>query len=130
LVLIPTTAQAKEHTGPCTGSRGFVTRQMPLAVQQQKVRWLLACFNLVYPVPGGLGYATQIAERESHLDPFALNESSGCAGVMQFARGTWDGLVDSWPLMNEWTGTWIYSARGNVARAMRLAHEAGWGPWT
>jgi hypothetical protein len=100
---------------------------MPLAVRQQKVRWLIACANLQWPVD--LSTALYIAERESHLDPFALNESSGCAGVFQFARGTFASLVDSWPRMNRWTGTWVFSARANVLRAIRLAHESGWGPW-
>lgn len=123
-------AEAKVHTGPCTGKGGFVTRDMPLALRQHKTRWLIACAVLQYPVPGGLQQAFAIAERESHLDPYALNESSLCAGVYQFARGTWASLVDAWPRMNHWTGTWVFSARANVLRAVRVAHETGWGPWS
>lgn len=131
LLLIPTAASAKERSGPCTGSRGYVTREMPYWEQQQKVRWLVACACITWPVSGGLNYALSIADRESGLWPYAKNPSSSASGVFQFVSSTWDGLVDSWPVMNRWTGTWVFSARGNVLRAIRLAHELGhWGPWS
>lgn len=123
-------AASRHRTGPCTGSRGFVTHDMPLPVRQAKTKWLLACAVLQWPVPGGLAYARYIAERESHFDPFAKNPYSSASGVMQFVASTWQGLVAAWPRMNHWTGTWVFSARGNVLRAIRVAHETGWQPWS
>lgn len=118
------------RSGPCTGSHGYVTAEMSPAVQQQNVRWLIACAVLQWPVPGGMGYAMSIAERESGLRPFAKNPGSSASGVYQFIDDTWDNMIEAWPVMNDWTGTWVFSARANVLRAIRTAHERGWGPWS
>lgn len=79
-------------------------------------------------VPGGVQRAVSIAWRESRFNPTAVS-STGCVGVYQYCDSTWQHLIDSWPVMNELYGVNRYSARGNVMRAIRSAHETGWEPW-
>lgn len=128
LLATPTAEASRQRTGPCTGPRAYVTREMPAWEQHDHVRWLIACAVLQWPVPGGLAEALRVATRESGpaLWPYAKNPSSSASGVYQFIDDTWDGLVAAWPVMNEWTGTWVFSARANVFRAIRTAHESGW----
>jgi hypothetical protein len=80
------------------------------------------------PVQGGVSHAVGIAQRESGLQASATSPT-GCMGVYQFCPDTWATLIDSWPRMNAALGTNAYNARSNVMRAIRLAHETGWGAW-
>jgi hypothetical protein len=96
-----------------------------------KVEHLIDCAVRIWPVAGGNFYARSIAERESHMWPWALNTSSGCAGLYQHVQSLWAGRVAAY-----WNPAWfwrvpsVFNARANVIVSIRMAHSGGWGPWS
>lgn len=66
-----------------------------------------------------------VAERESGLDPLAVNPDTGAAGLFQFLPPTWASLSE----MAGWGGASVFDARANVAVAAWTVAQYGWHPW-
>jgi hypothetical protein len=66
-----------------------------------------------------------VAERESGLDPLAVNPDTGAAGLFQFLPSTWASLSD----MAGWGGASVFDARANAAVAAWTVAQYGWHPW-
>jgi hypothetical protein len=95
-----------------------------------KVEHLIDCAVRIWPVPGGNFYARAIAERESHMWPWAQNPSSLCSGVYQHVLSLWEGRVAKfWNPAWFWRFPSVFNARANVIVSIRMAHTSGWGPW-
>jgi len=71
--------------------------------------------------------ALAIAQRESGLAWYAVNPSSGAAGVYQHLPQYWKARVLSYPALR--LGPSVFNARSNILVAIRMAHSGGWGPW-
>lgn len=93
-----------------------------------EVKRTIRCAVRRWPVPGGLSRAFYIANRESRFHQYAYNPS-GCAGVYQWARGTWANVLPSFPPLYRVLGHSVFNARSNVMYAIKHAHTRGWGPW-
>ena len=66
-----------------------------------------------------------VAERESNLDPLAINQVSGASGLFQFLPSTWASLSD----LAGWDGASVFDARANAAVAAWTVAHYGWHPW-
>ncbi len=125
--------------GPCSGWFSNVRPDMnhngvidanDRARVHHKVEHLIACAVRIWPVAGGVYYAQAIAERESSMWPWAQNVSSLCSGVYQDVLSLWSGRVQRyWDPDWFWRTPSVFNARANVIVNIRLAHDAGWGPW-
>jgi hypothetical protein len=66
-----------------------------------------------------------VAERESGLNPLAVNPSTGAAGLFQFLPTTWASLSE----LAGRGGASVFDARANVAVAAWTVSRYGWHPW-
>ncbi len=66
-----------------------------------------------------------VAQRESNLDPLAVNPTTGASGLFQFLPSTWSSLSD----LAGWGGASVFEARANVAVAAWTVAQYGWHPW-
>jgi hypothetical protein len=66
-----------------------------------------------------------VAERESNLDPLAVNAASGASGLFQFIPSTWASLSE----LAGWDGASVFDARANAAVAAWTVARYGWHPW-
>jgi hypothetical protein len=102
------------------GELGWSTREVELTIACAVRRW---------PVPGGLTKARAIAWRESRFTATAYN-ASGCAGVYQWATGTWASVVPRHPYLAAVLSHNRFNARSNVLYAIKTASgPMGWSPW-
>jgi hypothetical protein len=118
-----------EGKGPCTGWFSNIRPSLGIARVHHRVEHLIDCAVRIWPVPGGTFYARAIAERESHMWPWAYNPS-GCAGLFQQMLRYWPGRRATY-----WNRSWFwkvpsaFNARANVIVSIRMAHVGGWRPW-
>lgn len=81
--------------------------------------------------PGNAGTAIAIMDRESGGYPWAVNSSSGCAGLFQHI--TWTGRAQMY--LERWQfgpNAWLPSAfdpRANAIVAAHMVNAGGWTPW-
>jgi hypothetical protein len=91
------------------------------------MRRLIACVFAEY-APGNSVTALMVADRESGFYPWALNSSSGCAGLFQHI--TWSGrasqFLDRW-MFKPWPTA--FDPRANAIVAAKMVAGGGWGPW-
>lgn len=137
---ITSTAEAKPNLGrwrgPCStwqyGERQTtpaIWNSHPERSHRQMVRLVTCVFDKY--APGNAGTAVAIMERESHGYPWALNSSSGCAGLFQHI--TWDGRATYY--LEPWMfapNVWVPSAfdpRANAIVAAKMVADHGWGAW-
>jgi len=66
-----------------------------------------------------------VAERESDLDPLAVNPATGASGLFQFIPSTWASLSE----LAGWGGASVFDARANAAVAAWTVAHYGWHPW-
>ena len=71
------------------------------------------------------GIALCVAERESNLDPLAVNPITGASGLFQFIPSTWSSLSE----LAGWGGASVFEARANAAVAAWTVAQYGWHPW-
>jgi len=113
----------------CTTATPTHARPAPCGGRTVKATIWCAVHHYGY-VPGGIRTALYIAERESGFNPQAVSYTGCCFGVYQWHHDTWATLIERWPEMNRLYGTNVFNARANIMRAIRTAHESGWGPWS
>jgi len=90
------------------------------------VRKLIVCAARHTGVPGGVGEALYIANRESHFHAHAYNAWSGAMGIYQHLRRYWPGRARAYGFRG-WSG---FNARANVFVTMRMVRRLGnWTPW-
>ena len=75
--------------------------------------------------PRTVEVALCIAEAESGLDPSALNQATGAAGLFQFISSTWASLSE----LAGWGAASVFEARANAAVAAWTVAHYGWHPW-
>jgi phage shock protein A len=75
--------------------------------------------------PNATDIALCVAERESNIDPLAVNPATGAAGVFQFIPSTWASLSE----LAGRGGASVFDARSNVAVAVWTVAHYGWHPW-
>lgn len=75
--------------------------------------------------PSTTDVALCVAERESNIDPLAVNPATGAAGVFQFIPSTWASLSE----LAGRGGASVFDARSNVAVAVWTVAHYGWHPW-
>ena len=111
------------------GSWHWRNCQLPDVTDHQVIR-LIRC--AVDHFPTSLGTAMYVANRESGYEPLADNGGC-CKGVYQQHVTYWQGRVDSYnqamPRRLEVPSS-VYDGAANVLVSIRMAHRAGWGPWT
>jgi hypothetical protein len=96
------------------------------------MRRLIGCVFTTF-APGNSGIALYVADRESSFYPWALNPSSGTAGLFQHI--TWTGRALAY-LQRGWfgKGAWLPTAfdpRANAIVSAKIVHECGcWTPWS
>src|SRR4249920_2015442 len=92
------------------------------------MRRLITCVFTEY-APGNSVTALMVADRESSFYPWAVNSSSGCAGL--FPHITWTGranaFLDRW-MFPGWPVT-ACDPRANASVAAKMVAGGGWGPW-
>lgn len=96
---------------------------------KHEVRKTIVCFVERWPVD--LEKVLAIAERESGLNPRAVNPTSGACGVFQAIPTYWPARVaklnQQVPGVN--AGPSCFNGRSNVATHVRMMHNSGFGPW-
>jgi len=137
--LAPSTAHAKPNLGrwrgPCS------TWQMgenltpadwnrDPARGHRMITRLVTCVFDKY-APGNTSMALYVMERESSGYPWAINSSSGCAGLFQHI--TWTGralaYLHRWQFgPNAWLPT-AFDPRANALVAAAMVRLSGWAPW-
>jgi hypothetical protein len=138
-IAAPTTAQAKPDLGrwrgPCsTWQYGeYLTpaswNANPAKAHRQITRLVTCVFDKY--APGNTATALYVMNRESGGYPWALNSSSGCAGLFQHI--TWTGRASSY--LHRWQfgpNAWLPTAfdpRANALVAAAMVRDGGWGPW-
>ena len=132
MLAVPASARERPH-GPCVGRSFWSPPGTPAPVVAEHVINLIDCAVATWPVPGGAATARCIAERESHLDPHAVNTSSGAAGVYQHLPRYWPARARAY-LRPEWFPNargpiGPFRARANVIVTMRMVHGGSWSPW-
>lgn len=96
----------------------------------RQVVHLVTCIFDKY-APGNASTAIAIMDRESSGYPWALNSSSGCAGLFQHI--TWTGRAVQY--LRRWQfgpNAWLPSAfdpRANAIVAAHMVAISGWAPW-
>ena len=131
-LLAPLSASAGEVVGPArTPSCRYRYLDDRVQFSAWEVQRTIRCAVHRWDVPGGVGLALCIAERESHFAWFADNPTSSASGVYQFVAGTWAGATSHYSRFMRWQeiGRSVWNARSNVLIAIRIAHDSGWGPW-
>lgn len=126
-------ANAAPPTGPCHGKVYATPHGLGAGVIRQHVKNLIGCATDHWSVEYGEGQALCVAERESGYWPWAVNSSSGAAGIYQHLPRYWEGRARLY-LRREWfpNSVWPpspFRARANVLVSIRLAHAVGWYPW-
>ena len=106
----------------------------PAKAQRQIDRLVVCIFD--HYAPGNSSMALYVMRRESSGYPWALNSSSGCAGLFQHI--TWTGraveMLERWQFgPNAWLPT-AFDPRANAMVAALMvagfgAWTGGWGPW-
>jgi hypothetical protein len=137
VLITPMTAEAKpplgRWRGPCaTWQYGENLTPANYAEKngEQKIIRLVRCVFRRY-APGNEDYAVMVMQRESGAWPWAVNSSSGCAGLFQHI--TWTGralaFLHRWQFgPNAWLPT-AFDPRANAMVAAAMVRGGGWGPW-
>lgn len=97
---------------------------------QDEVKKTITCFAAKFNV--SRTYAFYVANRESHFGQFATNPSSGACGVFQHIPTYFPTRLRSVAHHRSKFkpfGQSCYNARDNVAAALWVVHQGGWGPW-
>jgi hypothetical protein len=71
---------------------------------------------------GTASWAVRLAQCESGLNPYAVNRSSGAAGLFQFLATTWAGTP--------WRGQSPFDPNANAQAAAWLYAKYGAGQWS
>lgn len=71
-----------------------------------------------------------IMSHESGGNPNAKNSRSTAAGLFQFLRSTWDGMVPAEVSGGSYDSGQVYVAEANVRSAAWLLGAAGWSQWS
>lgn len=104
--------------------------QDPARAHRQMTRLVVCVFDRY--APGNSSTALYVMNRESGGYPWALNSSSGCAGLFQHI--TWTGRAQAY--LHRWQfgeHAWLPTAfdpRANAIVAAHMVAGGGWGPWS
>lgn len=125
--------QAGNGRGPCSGWFSDVKPTMGNVEVARRVELTIRCADRIWPID--LDYALAIAERESGMWPWALNPSSGCAGIYQHIQPAWQGRVQEY-IHKDWYSKWrwrigisVFDMRANVLVAIQMMYHSGYGDW-
>jgi len=137
LLALPVTAQAKpplgRWRGPCS-TWLYGENQTPAtfaahrAKADRQMERLVKCIFDKY-APGNTGTALYVMDRESGGYPWALNSSSGCAGLFQHI--TWSGrvtMLPRWAFAPHYHPS-AFDPRANAWVAALMVRSSGWGAW-
>lgn len=125
-----TAAPAQAAHRACTSFR--IKPTTPVGIRRHRVTGLIRCVFTKVGIPGQISEALYIADRESSLYPWAVNTSSGCAGLFQHAPAYWRGRAMQLPLRQFPSRATIgpLNARANSWAAAVMVKRSGWGPWS
>lgn len=129
--LLPTPVAA-ETARACTGWEFQVDHQTPPDVREHRMRRLIECVFREVGIPGEVSTAYVIADRESGYAPWALNPSSGAAGLFQHLQNYWPDRAarlprDEFPRHPDSS---VFHPRANVWSAAIMVKASGWGAWS
>ena len=102
----------------------------PAKAHRQMERLVVCVFDRY--APGNASTALYVMNRESGGYPWALNPSSGCAGLFQHI--SWTGRAAFY--LERWMfgpNAWLPSAfdpRANAIVSAKMVASGGWGPWS
>jgi hypothetical protein len=121
-----------ETSRACTGWQYRVEHSTPLTTRERRMKKLIACVFREAGIGEEGDYAKVIADRESGLEPWALNSSSGAAGLFQHIQSYWPGRAHALPRPQfpRWPESSVFNARANAWAAARMVKASGWGAWT
>lgn len=111
-------------TGSSPKVAGSVDRGMGSGVEQW--RSLVAAY---FP-SSEVERALCIMSHESGGNPGAANPSSTAAGLFQFLKSTWDGMVPSSVSGGSYDSGQVFNPEANVRSAAWLLSAAGWSQWS
>jgi hypothetical protein len=90
----------------------------------REVKDVIRCAAHHWEVKGGARKALHVADCESGFNPDA--RGNGFAGVYQHLKTAWPDRATTFGL----EGASVWNGRANSIVAVRMAHKAGWGPWS
>lgn len=123
-------AVAGSHHRSCTDFR--VKPTTPAEFRRHKMTGLIYCVFRKVGIPSQISTALYVADRESSLYPWAVNVSSGCAGLFQHMPSLWHGRAMQLPFRQFPHRATIgpLNARANAWAAAIMVRRGGWGPWS
>jgi hypothetical protein len=130
--VLPIGTKAKAAERDCVGWMYRVDHRTPAPTRDRRMRHLIHCVFLQLGIPGEVPTAVVVADRESGLAPWALNPSSGAAGIFQHIQSYWPARGRALPREQfpRWPDSSVFNARANVWAAARMVKASGWGAWT